>query len=594
MQTKMTKTIVLVTTLACCLTIQQTLAVDVGSTMRLHTYLKKACALCQSKPMKIIGATSLVGAGALALIIAKKHYNFQFSSLIHNRFINQTGEFLGNSFNNLRNFSLRGTISRATHAVSNILWPHYSLQQRVNTQVRGYRPADDTHLAHVPYFAENNNLIEEPVQFQNPHDHATVIVQQVRTAAQEIGGGETCGYECVKNPSAVAGLIKGFAGHHLLAPQAAEELFGVNPPGPLRQAITQARKRHALIESLINQLILPRNEIQPLQNETIAQVRNSYNDYRALLKRCLEEQMNRLEQTGQITLKASTIRKYLQQTKIPNIYKGDPDRSKEEIKNLHHARVAYLQNPANIARYIHIEHHVHLTQDDLDNAIANLNATREPNEQQPTNGENLDIGEIDQLFAQENANPQSIIGQMINGVQTITLAVPEEQAGNAFEMYEPLVAIRDAITNGNIQRLNRMYAIILRGSERGTRNNRHLISMVLDIAPHGSRRYTIIDSENNVQLFRGPAATCIRFLEGFKVQPPAARRHQIIESLENHATQCEGSVAELENELLTYRTSWGNPAKLPNNLHQRICHLSHDEEANEQEQEEGQNDAATS
>jgi len=343
------------------------------------------------------------------------------------------------------------------------------------------------------------------------------------------------------------------SGHHLLTAKAAQELFGVNPPGPLRQSIIQWRQHAALIEVLLIQLTPALNEIKPLQNENQDTVQNYLREYRTLMRRFLETQINTLEQTGQATFDAETVRNFLA-VQVPIMYEKSKDKTEGHS---HQARIEYMLNPENISRYFRIENPVKLTRDDLANAILVLNEIR-PAYKFPANSENLEPNEMDQLIAQESANPHSVIGQMLHDVQTISVAETESAAINPLELNETLMAIRNAIVNQNIQELNhRIYAFLLRGSFPGTRNNQHLIAMVLEIAPDKSRRYTIIDSENNVQLFRGPAATCIRFLEGCDFESPADRIQQITESLARSANEWLIARERLDNELLQFQTSWG-------------------------------------
>ena len=400
-------------------------------------------------------------------------------------------------------------------------------------------------------------------------------MQQVRTSLQTIGAGETCGYECIKNTCGVVSLIKGLSGHHLFTKEAAQELFGQQPEGALRHSINQSRKHHALVELIIANHIAPYTSIQRLPNESVDTIKNYLNEYRYLMRKFLHEQITALEKTGQTTLTTENISDYMIHAPINNIYATDKARTAQDIEKLHQARIQYLRNPENIARYIRIIKSVKLTQNDFDNAIINFNKNRQPDFQLPTNGENLTPDEICQLFEQERANAKSIIGQMIKDVPIISLELPEKHEKEVMALDETLVTIHDAIEKRNTKQLKRIYIIMVRGSEQGTRNNRHLVSMVLEIAPGRSRRYIMINSENEIQLYRGPLAMCINFLEDCNIEPPSERKQQRVDTLYNCATQCFMALENLDHELLTYRTSWGSRKDLPEQLRHMIHQLLH-------------------
>lgn len=452
--------------------------------------------------------------------------------------------------------------------------PLYHIVQELRQQVREYQPATNAQCATVPYFNDPQNMIGEAVAFDNPLDHAHVIVQQAQVLNQfshaEINGGASCGYQALKNGCGLAGLIKGQNGGKLLTDlDVAADLFGADPQGLFRQKADTFRKKAALRTLLTDQLIplAPRN---PAPNEDTKNMRIAYT---RIIEGFLDQQINIIEQGRRVDINERILTNYVQHAPITNRFA---------------ANAQFIRNQRNIVRYVNMQN-IHLSHNNLDNAIIDYNNSLGDGEpQRPENGELLESNEIEQIIQTELLRRGSVLNVTIGNtpIYVIESTVrpqadnPKAQPINQLEIHEQMVQIRNSI-HTHTALPHRLYVFIIGSADQFTRAAGHWITMTLEIA-NGMRRYTITDSAaNHVKMFDGPAANIIRFIEGEQagnlLRPHRTPRLQAAAQLRNNLFACEkdgkkANLLALQRAMQDYSKFKGNFSdfKNPEGIRSRV------------------------
>ncbi len=407
--------------------------------------------------------------------------------------------------------------------------PLANLTRQIRAPVEGFRPATDERLAIVPYLEDVNNLVVEPIHFDNPDDNAHITIKQANVVDQfdnqDINGEASCGYQAIKNDCGLTGLIKGQNSGMLLTDlDATAQLLGADPQGRFREMVDHRNKKLALRRHLINQLI-PLAPRDPAEGEDVANMRIAYT---RLLERFLDQQITIVEQGREVDINEHSIIDYMQQAPIPE-------------RNT--AATAFIRNPQNIARYINLQDPIHLTrEDDFDNAITNYNDALDAEDPQhehiPANGELIQSNEIEYIINTGRQEQGSLLSTTLGNTPVIILDSTERPAPGVpshIELHETTNLLQHNI-HDHILPPERLYTFIINSGDQAKRTPGHWIAMTLEIA-NGNRRYTIADSagdHNLYSLLHGSASNVIHFIEGAGIgQLLHSERQSVHEAAQN-------------------------------------------------------------
>jgi len=454
--------------------------------------------------------------------------------------------------------------------------PTYSIEDLINLgkQIEavpeGYKPATDEQVAIVPYFNDENNLIDKPFHFENPDDHARVIVLQVKVARQE---GAACGLHSTKNDAALAGLIRGHNTAIMLTDDYASELLIEN----LQQEIIQTQKKRALRDILVSH-VLHKPEHTP-DEEHAGWLTDRY---AFMLEHFFDEQLDRIERDKEVIISEQDIYNYLAKQELPQdvmqrlqqeelervahereqLDKATSDHNERkiaecqaEINRNYHKEAIMSFNSRPIARYVHVENPIHITQVNLDGAIEQYNKNRifghkdsqdgeiddglDMENNIRADGENAAVYDLSPLVEAVRRQPNSPFAIALGNVP-ITFVSQANSPACTPTLYD----LRNNIFAHSMPE-QRVHLFICG-------NGGHWIALACEFS-QGERRWTIADSVNINGQFYGLAADVIRYVEGKNagnlLKPSQECIDRASQTLKDCLISCENDEQENSDEL---------------------------------------------
>ncbi len=410
------------------------------------------------------------------------------------------------------------------HGVIQLQQNENKLTHNCSTQfVGGGKSSKPSSLAAVTYFNNAQHMISRN-SCRNQSDGANVIIQQVRV--QDQGAELTCGYHAVKNGCALVGLVHGRDSGILLQNPAAFEFCGDRKNwGSTRRLIIEQRRKKQAIDELISLIINP----HPIaaKNENEDQLRTVYTTN---LKRFLDGKIDE--------------------------YIKDPKNNRVNADEIRH-QLSALQDLTQSLELINLarmpeayERYVNIPVNPLNIALKN----------DPLYGEKLNSAEIEfiKMSIQRCGGPSGqnlfqalgdIPLQIIESTEPQKPEIQGKKVDHPLSILEVTAHLRQALANKSCAG-HGVYAFILGSAAQTKGAEGHWVALIVEIA-NGERRYTIADSVNELQIFNGPAASVIKFVEGeqFELVPSATYLRNITETLKICLEHWEANPADLSAQM---------------------------------------------